>query len=224
VRERVDLWRTMVRLAAVRLYRRGVLGYAAQTFAIGGFGYWAPTFLFRRYDLPLDKGSATFGAVLVVAGGLGTALGGWLTDRRIARAGATGDDEASARIALRLCAWTSVLGAPLAAACFWAPTPTIFFALAFACDFAIFTSTSPINSVLLRTVPTELRASAMALSIFSIHLLGDLWSPPLLGLAQDALPISTAMMGVPVAIAVSAALWWIGAEPATSRGPRAVGR
>jgi hypothetical protein len=68
---------------------------------------------------------------------------------------------------------------------------------------------SPINAALLRSVPGGLRASAMAMSIFGIHLLGDLWSPPLLGFAMDHMPVTIAMMGVPVAIATSAVVWWL---------------
>jgi MFS family permease len=136
----VAILKTSRALAAIRLYRRAVLGYAAQTFAMGGFGYWAPTFIYRRYGLPLDKASGTFGVILVVAGGAGTAFGGWWCDRRIARADVTGDEPAMARIALRVCAIPGFLAAPLAAACFWATTAQQFFALAFACELALFVS------------------------------------------------------------------------------------
>jgi len=213
VRERLALAKTARTLAAILLYRRGVLGYAAQTFAMGGFGYWAPTFLYRRYGLPLDKASGTFGVILVLAGGAGTVLGGAWTDRGIKRAKAAGDDGASARVALRVCAVSSMLAAPLAAGCFWAGNATQFFALAFACELALFISTSPINAALLRSVPSNMRASAMAMSIFGIHALGDLWSPPFLGLAMDHLPLPMAMMGVPMAIALSSAVWWVPPPP-----------
>jgi MFS family permease len=199
----------------VPLYRVGVLGYSAQTFAVGGFGYWAPTFLLRHFGLPLEKGASTFGAILVVAGGVGTLLGGLLCDRMTVRACAAGDDDAAARIALRMCAVTSLVAAPLAAAAFLAPSPQVFFVCSFLCELALFASTSPVNGALLRTAPLALRASAMALSIFCIHMFGDLWSPPLLGFLQDRFPSSVAMMLIPVAIAVSAALW----TPPKGRAP-----
>jgi MFS family permease len=208
--QRVAILKTAKILGAIRLYRLSVLGYAAQTFAMGGFGYWAPTFLYRHYGLPLDKASGTFGVILVIAGGAGTAFGGWWCDHWIARAGAARDEASAARIALRVCAIPSFAAAALAATCFWAATAQQFFVLAFACELALFVSTSPINAALLRAVPTEMRASAMALSIFSIHALGDLWSPPLLGWLQDRMPAPQAMMAVPAAIAVSAAVWWVG--------------
>jgi MFS family permease len=205
----VAIVKTARALIAIRLYRRAILGYAAQTFAIGGFGYWAPTYIYRHYGVPLDKASGTFGVILVLAGGAGTAFGGWWSDRWIARAGAAGDDASMARIALRVCSIPSFLAAPLAAAAVLAPTAQGFFALAFACELALFVSTSPVNAAILRAVPGEMRASAMALSIFAIHALGDLWSPPLIGWLQDVLPATVAMMAVPVALAVSAAVWWV---------------
>jgi MFS family permease len=195
-------------LARIPLYRSAVLGYAAQTFALGGFGYWAPKFISEVYGLPVSQASTTFGGILVVSGGLGTWLGGSWADRWTARTTAPGDAHGAARIDLRVCAITGAIAAPLAAAAFWAPTAKTFFACSFVCEIAAFASTSPVNAAILRSVPSELRASAMALSIFGIHLLGDLWSPLVLGALRDLLPPAVAMMGVPIALAVSAALWF----------------
>jgi MFS transporter, Spinster family, sphingosine-1-phosphate transporter len=51
--------------------------------------------------------------------------------------------------------------------------------------FLIFLSTGPLNTLVLETVPVKMRASAVAMSIFSIHLFGDLWSPPIVGYLSD---------------------------------------
>ena len=84
----------------------------------------------------------------------------------------------------------------------------MFFVLVFCCILALFLSTSPINAVILRAVPPEVRASAMAVSIFSIHLLGDLWSKPFVGILIDHLPVEVAMLTLPAAVLASAMLWW----------------
>ena len=120
------------------------------------------------------------------------------------------DEAHTARVKsqMQICAYGSIAGAPLAALCFLSPSPTMFFAFAFLAICFLFLATSPINAVILQAVPTHLRASAMALSILSIHLLGDLWSPPAVGVLADNLPIHFAMMTLPLAIALSAALWW----------------
>ena len=224
------------RLARMDLYRKGVLGYCAYTAAIGAFSYWAPKFLYARYGLPLAAANFEFGLITVVAGAIGTIVGGRWADRA-AKAGAplaTAEDAKSyrddahalarrerdterARVngLLRICATGSAIGAPLAVGCFLSPGPNVFFALVFLAIVFLFLNTSPINAVVLQAVPTELRASAMALSIFSIHVFGDLWSPPLVGMLADHLPIQLAMMTLPLAIGASAWIWW-------PRGPETV--
>jgi len=195
------------RLVASALYVRGVLGYCASTFAVGGFAYWAPAYLFRRYALDLATANKGMGAVTVLAGAIGTAVGGVWSDR--ATAGLPkGDHEARARAFLRICAVSSGVAAPLGALAMLSPTPGLFFPLFFACETAIFVSTSPINAVILETVPVAMRATAMAMSIFAIHALGDLWSPPGVGVLADLVPMPIAMLTLPAAVALSAAGWW----------------
>lgn len=109
---------------------------------------------------------------------------------------------------LRICAIGSLIGAPLAAIAFLSPTPAGFFGVVFFCEVALFLGTSPINAVALRAVPPHLRASAMALQIFAIHLLGDLWSPAAVGLVADHSSMGVAVMLLPLGIAASALIWW----------------
>jgi MFS family permease len=203
-------------------YRRAVLGYCAFTFALGGFAFWAPSFVHLRYGTPLGKASFTFGIVTVVTGLIGTLVGGALGDRatraRRAQRPDEGEDASSVRANLRLCAITAIIGTPAGAAAFLARTPTEFYAGIFVSELLLFASTSPINVVLLRSVPPAVRASAMALSIFAIHLLGDLWSPPLVGLLADHIPIALAAQLLPLAVVVAAIAWWL---PETTPAPEA---
>jgi MFS family permease len=197
-------WRV---LAASPLYVRGVLGYAASTFAVGGFAYWAPAFLFRTYAMDLSAANKGMGAVTVLAGAIGTALGGVWSDRGT-RGLARDDHDGRARVYLRICALSAVVAAPIAAVSMFVPTPGLFFPLFFLAETAIFVSTSPINAVLLETVPLALRATGMAASIFAIHAFGDLWSPPGVGLLADHMSMSFAMLALALAIALSALGWW----------------
>ena len=66
----------------------------------------------------------------------------------------------------------------------------------------------PINVALLRSAPPELQAGAMALSIFAIHALGDLWSPLLIGVVADHAPMQTAMSACPIVFGLAALIWW----------------
>ena len=205
--ERVPLHGTVRRLFAIPLYRSVVLGQCAYTFAIGGFGYWAPKYIAERYHLESGRASVVFGLVTVVGGAIGTLVGGRLGDR--ATRGRTGDADL-ARGNLTVCALAVAIGAPLAAAALAATTGGMFFAVMLPCEIALFVPGGPFNVAVLRSVPSELRASAMALSIFASHLLGDLWSPLLIGVASMAAPMAWALLVCPVTYGLAALLWWRG--------------
>jgi MFS family permease len=186
---------------------------------VGGFAYWAPKYLYARYAMPLGTANFNFGLVTVVAGAVGTIVGGWWGDRmararerQLGRAeselSAAERDWAACDANLRVCAVSALLSAPLAALAILSPQAAPFFAYAFFAEVGIFLSTGPVNVVQLRSVPPHLRASAMALSIFAIHLFGDLWSPPLVGLIADHAPMELAMLLVPFGFVVAFALWW----------------
>lgn len=205
-------------IARVPLFRRATLGYCAYTAALGAFSYWAPNFLLERFPHALNDETANrwFGIVLLAAGAIGTFAGGQWTDRAQRALPPPAPDapydapehKAAVNVALRVCATGMFIAAPLAVVCFLVPSPAVFFAVAFVAEIGLFLSTSPVNIALLRSVPVERRASAMAASIFAIHLFGDLWSSAALGKLQDKLPLVIAMMALPVTFALSGYLWW----------------
>jgi MFS family permease len=226
------LLRSSKELARVPLYAGTVLGYCAYTFALGGFAYWAPVYLHRRYGTAPGRASVVFGLVTVAAGIAGTLGGGWLADRattaRLARSekgkggplGPRETDDATARGNLTIPALGAALGAPLAAVAIVSATASSFFVALFPAEMALFLMSGPINVAILRSSPPALRASAMALSIFAIHALGDLWSPPLIGLVAEyggkygptggsnSAGMQLALFGCPVVFAIAALVWW----------------
>jgi len=180
-------------------YMLVVLGYTAYTFALGAFGHWGPTFLFRVHDVAVEHAGAFFGAVLVVAGLVGTMIGGFAATawHKRNRAGY---------------AWTlglSVLVAvPLAFAAFLVEARMLSMTCLAAAMFFLFLPTGPVNTLILETVPINLRASAMAVSIFMIHLFGDMWSPEIVGRIADSTgSLRQGVMILPVALIVCAVLW-----------------
>lgn len=215
--DKPDMKRDFASLSGIALYRKGVLGYCAYTAAIGAFSYWAPSFLHERYALPLEAANFRFGVLTVVAGALATAVGGRWADRvraRVAQAVAPDDVEReTVRGLLRVCAIGAAIGTPVTLVTFLLPSSGLFFIGAFVSILALFVITSPINAVILRSVPSHLRASAMAVTIFAIHLLGDLWSKPALGALIDAVPLQLAMLLLPACIGVGALLWWPRTQP-----------
>jgi hypothetical protein len=79
-------------------------------------------------------------------------------------------------------------------------------------ELLLFASTGPINSAIVNLVEPGERATALALSILAIHLLGDVPSPPLIGAISDRTSLQTAFLILPVAIAISGAIWLFAAK------------
>jgi MFS family permease len=227
---KIAMARAVRTLARIPLYRRAVLGYCAHTAAIGAFSHWGPTFLARRFaeafvDNPAADASGKaalgaanfwFGTVLVVAGAIGTFAGGWMTDRAVRGLPPVPLDAShlhtanrlAANAQLRVCAIGVAIAFPFAAAAFFAPSAPGFFAAVGVAEIGLFMSAAPINAIMMRTAPAYLRANAMALGIFSIHLFGDLWSPSLLGLLLDHLELVVAMLALPAGFAIAMVVWW----------------
>lgn len=164
----------------------------------------------------LKSANFWFGLTTVVAGAIGTIVGGRMADRALRGLPEVplGSDHThganllAANAQLRVCAIGVAVAFPMTALAFFVPKAAMFFAIAGVAEVGLFLSTAPINAILLRTAPVFMRASAMATAIFAIHLLGDLWSPSLVGLFLDYLPITLGMMALPLGFAIATLVWW----------------
>lgn len=172
-------------------WRDVTVGMTLMTFAMGGIAFWMPSYLVREHSLGLGDANTAFGGVTVVAGFLGTVLGGTLGDRAEAR---------RAGGYLRVSGWGLVLGAPLAALLPFAGPPPMVFVVAFFAELLLFLNTGPLNAALVASVPPALRARAVAINVFFIHALGDAVSPWLMGVAskEAGLGLSIAATAVPI--------------------------
>jgi MFS family permease len=189
-------------LARNRIYLLAVLGYSLYTFAVGGMSFWMPMYLHRERGLSLGYADMLVGVVTVVAGIGGTFLGGYLADVLARRV----------RQAYLYVSGASMLAAiPVAWLAFTASSPAGYVSALLGAEFLVFISTGPINVVIVSVVPVAIRATAMAVSIFVIHLLGDATAPWLLGALSDELGLATAVLVVPLAVALSGVVWTYGA-------------
>jgi len=192
--------RDILNLIRIPDYVLVVFGYTAYTFALGAFGHWGPTFLYRTHGVAVEQAATFFGAVLVVAGLVGTLIGGFAATawQKHNRAGYAWTLGLSVLAAVPL-----AFGAFLASSALWS---MIFLAAAM---FLLFLPTGPVNTLILETAPVNMRASAMAISIFTIHLFGDMWSPEIVGRLSDAFDgnLQKAVLILPVALIVASALW-----------------
>ncbi len=181
-----------------RPYTLAVLGYAAYTFAVGGLGAWMPAFLERVRGMPKAQATVYFGGIVVVTGFVGTFAGGWLGDycTRYSR-----------QAYLWLCGISMLLGAPFVWLALTTTDAVAYVICMVIAQFLIFLSTGPINAVIVNLASPLERASAIALSVFAIHLLGDVISPPIIGALSDASSLAEAVKIVPVAVLISGLVW-----------------
>jgi len=197
--KKVPSLRDIFGISKIKEYNLTVRGYTAYTFAMGAYAYWGPTFLCRSQNIPYDKASAFFGAVLVGAGFLGTLVGGfWAT---------AWHKENPAAYAMVL--GFSVLAAvPVTAGALLLHGPHLVMGLLATATFLLFLPTGPVNTLIIQSVPVHVRSSAMALSIFRIHLFGDMFSPEIVGRFADLWKnLSAGLLILPLALAIAAFLW-----------------
>jgi MFS family permease len=193
-----ETWLTYGRLLRYRAYALTVLGYAAYTFAVGGMAFWMPAFLERSRGIPRSEATVSFGAIVVITGFVGTFLGGWMGDYFAKR---------SQRAYLWLSAISCLMAAPLVWTALTTRSPHLYLGSMVAAQLLLFLSTGPINAAIANLVTATERASAIALSVFAIHLLGDVLSPPLIGALSDRTSLQAAVQIVPVAVLIGGAIW-----------------
>ncbi len=185
-----------------------VLGYAAYTFAMGGLASWMPAFLERVRGMPHGDATISFGYIVVITGFIGTFIGGWLGDYCA---------KYSKQAYLLVSAIATLAAAPFVWFALTAASSTAYLVCMVTAQLLMFLSTGPINASIVNLVSPTQRASAVALEIFVIHLLGDAISPYLIGAMSDATSLAQAVKIVPIAVVVAGALWgWAAREQARS--------
>ena len=188
-----------------------VLGYAAYTFGLGGLAFWMPTFLERVRHVPHAAATTGFGAIVIVTGFLGTFIGGWLGDHL---------HRHTRQAYLWFSGLITLLAAPCTLLALLAPTPALYYPGIVLAELLLFMSTGPINAAIVNIATPLERASAVALSMFLIHLLGDVPSPLLIGWVSDLSSLGGAVLIVPVAVAVAGVVWLVAAR-VNMRAPEA---
>ncbi len=179
-------------------YVLNVLGYTAYTFAVGGLASWMPAFLERVRGLSHAEAAVNFGSIVVATGFVGTFAGGWLGDYL-------------ARHSRSAYLWLSALATLAAVPFVWGAltthSHTLYTVWMVIAELLLFLSTGPVNAATINLVSPSVRATALALQVFFIHLLGDVISPPLIGAISDATSLSDGVKIVPLAVMIAGIIW-----------------
>jgi MFS family permease len=216
--------RTSWRILSTRDWLLSTAGYTALTFVLGAFGTWANILLVRDKGLSVTQAGITLGIVTLLAGAAGTFGGGWLADRLILRL---------RNAYFLVCAASSALGIIPVFVVLSTNNPWIFIPAIFLAVLFLFINNAPFHAILINSVPPLVRATAVALNIVIIHIMGDVISrfgvgvlsdsiqagrlsliariASLLGIEAQRQHLTAALLVVPISLLVSSLLFLWGA-------------
>ena len=176
------------------------LGMAFMTYSLGGIQVWMPQFLYSERHYSLEAANFTFGIIIVIDGIVASLLGGWLGDYLLPRLKSSYYLVSAASLAL---------GVPVMIVALFARGRVMVPAIAVAA-FLLLLNTSPLNTAVINSVGGHIRATAIAVNIFIIHILGDVPSPTMMGWVADKHSLQTAFILPVIAMAVSSAILFFG--------------
>lgn len=188
-----------------------ILGYASWTASIAGLSFYVPLFIQTnrpcdtRWRFPEAKADFIFGAIVASTGFLGTAVGGYLLDWQ--QKGSANTQRERLRISSQQITWQMLVGTAICITAVFMDNPVGFFGVIAIGCFMVFTTTAGTNLVINWSVPPENRSMAVALSILTIHALGDVPSPIIIGYMADHLPPTKNYSGAQRALALT--LGWL---------------
>src|SRR6185369_3184084 len=171
----VDVWKLLGGLTRNGAFLTATFAMAMYTFAIGGMQVWIPTFLQRLRGLDVKTANIDFSIIVIINGVGATLLGGWIGDRLLKRY--FGAYYSFSGVAM-------LIAVPFMVAAIYVGGKLMFPAI-FAAVFFILIGTGPTNAALVNSVSANIRSTALAVNVFVIHLLGDAFSPTLIGRISD---------------------------------------
>ncbi len=191
---------TILGLARNPAFLTSTLGMAAMTFSLGGIQVWMPKFLYSDRGYTLEAANFAFGIIVVADGIVAALAGGWLGDYLLPRMKSS---------YYFVSALSMLLGVPIMIVALFARGPAMMPAIAVAAFFLLL-NTAPLNAAVINSVDAHIRATALAVNIFIIHILGDVPSPTMMGWVADKRSLQAAFVLPIIAMGVSAAILFYG--------------
>jgi predicted MFS family arabinose efflux permease len=191
--ERASTRETLRTILALRSFRHLALGAAVMSTAGYGLTIWSATFLQRVHGLSTAQSGARLGPILGLGGACGALCGGWLADRLAAR---------DVRWRLATGAVASLAGLPFLYVWLFAPSTTLALAAFAPATMLGAMYLGPTFATAQSLVPPHMRATAAALLLFLVNLIGFGLGPPLVGWLSDALAARFELTAVRYALAI----------------------
>ena len=191
---------TILGLARNPAFLTSTLGMAAMTFSLGGIQVWIPKFLYSERGYTLEAANLAFGIIIVIDGIVAALAGGWLGDYLLPRMKGS---------YYLVSAASMLLGMPVMVVALFVKGPLMVPAIGVAAFFLLL-NTAPLNAAVINSVGAHIRATALAVNIFIIHILGDVPSPTMMGWVADKRSLQAAFVLPVIAMGVSSAILFYG--------------
>jgi len=176
------------------------LGMAFMTFSLGGIQVWIPQFLIRERHFTLQAANLEFGTIIVIDGILAALIGGWLGDYLLPKMKSAYYLVSAAGM---------LLGIPVMIVALFNKGLLMIPAIGVAAFFLLL-NTAPLNAAVINSVGAHIRATALAVNIFIIHILGDVPSPTMMGWVADRRTLQASFVLPIIAMGISSAILFYG--------------
>lgn len=161
------------------------LAQAMGTFTLGGLAAWGPSFLNRYFAFDIAKSGTIFGGLIIVAGALGTLLGGFIGDRW---------QKKTENGYFYTTTLSYLIAFPFGLLAFLMTSKILFFIFLTLSTMFVFMQNGPLNASVVNLTKLKERSMAFALNVFIIHALGDALSPYLVGFISDSFNLKIAVI------------------------------
>jgi MFS transporter, Spinster family, sphingosine-1-phosphate transporter len=195
-----SFWRKGFALFKNPAFLTATLGMAFMTYSLGGIQVWIPQFLYSDRHYALEKANLMFGIIIVIDGILAALAGGWLGDYLLPRMKSS---------YYLVSAASMLLGIPVMVVALFSKGPMMVPAIGVAAFFLLL-NTAPLNAAVINSVGAHIRATALAVNIFIIHILGDVPSPTMMGWVADKRSLQAAFILPIIAMGISSAILFYG--------------
>lgn len=194
-----DLKRAFVTVLSTPTLVYVFIGGALISFGMNGIVAWAPTFITRALGLSTTEATRMLGVAGLVAGTIGTLLGGWLADRLQAR-------YAHSRVLVTGVSF--LIGAPLAGLLLTLRDPALFVPVFYAAFILLTMYNGPLTATIFDVVPARIGTTVVGAYLLFIHIAGDSVAFPLIGALSDRFGLDRAIYVLPAAALVGGLVVW----------------
>ena len=158
-----------------------LMGISVATFWSWGLMWWTPTFLQRSHHMTVGEAGQLLGPMHLLAGTAGTLMAAWLVGRRAA---------ADPRYVTRLLAWVTALTTIPSILLYWVTSKLAATVLLWIFVPAVYFYIGPVLGLLQNVLPANMRATAIALALFTANVANLVVAPQLIGWLSDGFAVS----------------------------------